>query len=351
MPSTCVNGRNALDLSSPESASSSYGVTIEVLVKSPVVMGEGPHYSEAADGSGGGILYYVDMFGFKVCRYDTMSKSNKMIEVPGEAVVTFIIPVSGSCGDEFVVGVGQAAEYLKIDWEKEEVVERKIVYQIEEPDINTRLNDAKCDHRGRLWMGTMGTNNSNLQSGHGGLHVLKKNGGTKVLNDITVANGIAWSADARIMYFIDTLAYKVYAFDYNADTSTISNRRVAFDFDKTCKEPPGACIPGVLDGMTIDTRGNLWIAVFDGSRVIEVNPSTQEVVRSIMFPGTKKITSVVFGGANYADLYVTSARTGDSKDLLTDAGSLFRVTGLGTDVRGIGASVEFPREALMNIIK
>lgn len=87
------------------------------------------------------------------------------------------------------------------------------------------------------------------------------------------------------------------------------------------------------------------------TQVIEVDPSTCQVVRTIMFPEAKKPTSVVFGGTDYADLYVTSARTGDPKELLPEAGSLFRVTGLGKGVRGVGASTDFPRESLKRITK
>jgi gluconolactonase len=99
-----------------------------------------------------------------------------------------------------------------------------------------------------------------VKPGLGSLFVLDGNGGRKVLPDISLSNGLCWSDDEKTMYFIDSLAYTVDAFDYNIDSGAIGNKRSVFNIKESG-------IPGVLDGMTIDTRGHLWIAVFNGSRV------------------------------------------------------------------------------------
>jgi hypothetical protein len=74
-------------------------------------------------------------------------------QVPGGVFVTFIIPLSDSRGNEFMVGVGQAAEYMKIDWDMEKVTERKVVYQVEGPDDLTR--HSACAHSSK-WVGIEG---------------------------------------------------------------------------------------------------------------------------------------------------------------------------------------------------
>merc|ERR1712061_107438 len=108
----------------------------------------------------------------------------------------------------------------------------------------------------------------------------------------------------------------------------MGNRRSALN-----KEEAG--ITGKLDGMSIDTRGNLWVAVFEGGKIIEVDPSKRRIVREIRFEKAKFITSCVFGGPNLDELYVTSGRPGDDPSkLLSEAGSIFRVIGLGAGVRG-----------------
>ena len=72
-------------------------------------------------------------------------------------------------------------------------------------------------------------------------------GGKKVLEDVSISNGLAWNSDLGTMYYIDSLAMTVDAFDYDTDNGSVSDRRSVFRITD-------AGIPGILDGMTIDTR-------------------------------------------------------------------------------------------------
>ena len=76
---------------------------------------------------------------------------------------------------------------------------------------------------------------------------------------VHLSNGLAWSRDNKT-FFIDSLEDTVVAFDFDLDQGEISNRRVVFSIKKHGEE-------GILDGMTIDDRGNLWVAIFYGSKV------------------------------------------------------------------------------------
>lgn len=97
-------------------------------------------------------------------------------------------------------------------------------------------------------------------------------------------------------------------------------------------------IEGIPDGMTIDTDGNLWVAIFDGSCVIKIDPRQPETLLQKIQVPAKQVTSVAWGGPNLDELYVTSA------NIVIDGvinpgihhGGLFRITEL--DARGYPAT-------------
>ena len=191
-----------------------------------------------------------------------------------------------------------------------------------EPELpNNRFNDGKCDSRGRFWAGTM--DEVTGKGGAGSLYVLDKEGRvTTKLTNITCSNGLAWSLDHQTLYYIDTGTRQVQAFDFEAVTGNIANGRVIIDVPES---------EGLPDGMTIDQEGMLWIALWGGWKVARWNPQTGEKLDEIIFPASQ-ITSCTFGGADFNDLYVTSARTGLDKQALTEqpyAGSLFVVKNMG----------------------
>lgn len=115
-----------------------------------------------------------------------------------------------------------------------------------------RFNDGKCSPEGRFWVGSMGEPGKVLP-GVGGLFVLDRDRKTfrKALNEITIGNGLAWSADAKTMFYIDTPTNVVFAFDYDVNEGLITNKRTAFAI------PPNTGYP---DGCCMDASGNLWIA-------------------------------------------------------------------------------------------
>jgi sugar lactone lactonase YvrE len=132
-----------------------------------------------------------------------------------------------------------------------------------------------------------------------------------MLENLTIPNGIVWTADARTMYFIDTPTRVVAAFDYDLETGGIFNRRDAF------KVPSDFGWP---DGMTIDAEGMLWIAHWGSSEVVRWNPRTGQAIRRIKTAATQT-SSCAFGGPNLDRLYITSAR--DTKENESHAGALF----------------------------
>jgi sugar lactone lactonase YvrE len=180
---------------------------------------------------------------------------------------------------------------------------------------NNRFNDGKCDPRGRFVAGTM---DHNEQEASGSLYSLSTEGRLKkLLKEIRISNGLAWSPDGKILYFIDTPSREVKAFDYDLDTGQIANPRVIIRFEKTFGWP---------DGMTSDTDGNLWIAMWGGARVSQWKPDGTLLAQFGV--AATNVTSCVFGGPKMNELYVTTARVGMDAAALKKyphAGGVFRM--------------------------
>jgi sugar lactone lactonase YvrE len=192
---------------------------------------------------------------------------------------------------------------------------------ITEP-ANNRFNDGKCDPTGRFLAGTMDMDG---EVPSGALYSFDSRQVTRLLDGICISNGLAWSPDHKTFYYIDTPTREVKAFDYDLSTGQIANPRVVITVPESLGWP---------DGMTSDTEGNLWIAMWGGAKITRWNPQTGKLLEQIPLPA-KNVTSCAFGGTNLNELYITSARVGlDDADLTAyrHSGSLMRLT---TKVQGM----------------
>jgi sugar lactone lactonase YvrE len=196
----------------------------------------------------------------------------------------------------------------------------QIIKRVETHLPDNRFNDGKCDPAGRFWAGSM----SVFDTRHAGsLYLLEKDFTvTTKIRDVTCSNGLAWSPDHKTFYYIDTPTRKVAAYQYDLTSGRITDRSVVIDIPET---------EGYPDGMTIDTEGMLWIALWGGWKVIRYNPYTGKQLHQIRLP-VSKVSSCVFGGDTMEDLYVTSASTGLAVNDLQEqplAGSLFVIKNSG----------------------
>ncbi|BFH72255.1 SMP-30/gluconolactonase/LRE family protein [Sulfurisphaera javensis] len=169
----------------------------------------------------------------------------------------------------------------------------ELLYEVKEWDDRNRFNDGKCDALGRYWVGTM-----NLEEKYptGGLFVLDLNlKFRKVLDNVTISNGLAWSLDNKKFYYIDSPTKKIFVFDFDLEKGEISNRRTVIDLSS---------YPGVPDGMTIDSEGMLWVALYGGGRVLRVTEG--KILQEIRLPASH-VTSVTFGDSDLKTLYITTA--------------------------------------------
>jgi len=177
-----------------------------------------------------------------------------------------------------------------------------------------RFNDGKCDPHGRLWVGTMA---ENCEGKEGSLICFNPDKSYTVeRQNVGISNGLAWTADNKIMYFIDTPTCNIFAFDFDVNSGKITNERVAVHVDE--KEAGGK-----PDGMTIDSAGCLWVAIYGGGKVIKFDPQTGKEEGQIVVP-SQNVTSCCFGGPNLNTLYITTSR-GDDNDnsKYPEAGGLF----------------------------
>ena len=179
-----------------------------------------------------------------------------------------------------------------------------------EGETDNRFNDVAADPAGRVFCGTMPTDTRSAT-----LYRMDTDGSvTTVLEGVGLSNGIGFSPDQKQMYYTDSLARKIYIFDYDIDSGDITNQRV---FVET---PDDGSIP---DGMTVDAEGYVWGARWDGSSLYRYNPDGEQVVQ-IQFPA-KKVSSVIFGGVDLTDMYVTTAGGGNKAEEGPGAGGLFRL--------------------------
>jgi sugar lactone lactonase YvrE len=185
-----------------------------------------------------------------------------------------------------------------------------------EHDVSTmRFNDGKCDALGRFWAGSI---NEAKDRANAALYCLdaRSNTGisptiTQMANQATTANGLAFSPDARTLYWADTPAHVVRAWDWDAEGNSLSHARVFQQFDA---KPEGWSPDSLLryggrpDGATIDAEGHYWVAMFEGAQLLRFSPSGQQVA-AVPVP-VQCPTMPCFGGDDLKTLFVTSGRKG-----------------------------------------
>ncbi len=192
------------------------------------------------------------------------------------------------------------------------------------PELPTnRINDGKCDPAGRLLLGTMDMKETDPT---GTFYSFYGNKATPLFANVTISNGLAWSPDHKIFYYIDTPTRDVRAFDYDVTTGQIANLRVVIHVGESLGWP---------DGMTSDTDGNLWIALWGGAKVTKWDPRTGQLLEQIAVPALNS-SACAFGGKDMNELYITSARKGMSDAELTQyplSGGLFKVVTKATGMK------------------
>jgi sugar lactone lactonase YvrE len=246
-------------------------------------------------------LIFVDILEGCVHRLDPVTSELETITV-GLSVGAAVPRKEG--GIAVAAGMG----FLRVDLASGQVVPLADVPEEESP--GARMNDGKCDPQGRFWAGTQ---SDQPERGAGALYRLDVDGtATAMLKGVGCSNGLDWSPDGETFYYIDTATGRVDAFDFDGKAGTLTERRTVVVV------PPDVGLP---DGMTVDSEGGLWVAMFGGSAIHRYR-SDGMLDAVVRFP-VSLVTSCAFGGPGLDDLYVTTAAHRLSRDEPL-AGSLFR---------------------------
>ena len=276
--------RNISLVYQPTLSISPYHWTMKTAIASQNILGEGPWWSVEEQA-----FYWVDIKAPCVNWWNPDTGEQKKWTVPAE--VGAFIPALGNRGvvalqtGIWIIDLASGALDLLVD---------------PEPDKpSNRFNDAACDRRGRLWVGSMDNEEHDTS---GTLYRIDADGTVAPFKSpVGISNGIGWSPDNRTMYYADSPAKHIYAFDYDIETGTASNERVLVEVDK-----------GVPDGLTVDSEGYIWNAQWGASRVVRYAPDG--AIDYILDTPVSQPTSCTFGGADLRDLYITSASIGLSPE-------------------------------------
>ncbi len=289
----------------------SQDMTAKLVLDAKARLGEGAiwHPSEQK-------LYWLDIEATMLHIYDPATKND--VQFPTGEKAGTIVPIKGGG-----VLLAMQNSIRKMDTSTGELT--LVAKSLN--DSLVRFNDGKADPSGRFWVGTMA---HDLRPKASALYRMDKDKRFhKVLSDVTISNGLVWTADKKTMYYVDTPTLTVQAFDYDDATGELSNGRVAV------RVP--AAVSGSPDGMVIDAEGKLWVALWGGGAVIRCDPATGKIIQQVKVPALN-VTSLAFGGKHLKTLYITTVREWQTPEQLAQyplSGGLFAVK---TSVRGVAAS-------------
>lgn len=262
--------------------------TVSLLLDAKAKLGEGAIWNKQA-----GQFYWVDIEGKRLHLYTPATQKAQSIEL-GERIGTVVPTLSN---DTVIIALqsGIYSYHLSSGTPS-------LLVSPEAHLPGNRFNDGKCDPAGRLWVGSM---ELNAKENAAALYRIHTNGiAYKMLDSVTISNGICWSLDHRSMYYIDTPKGNIRSFDYDKATGKIRNEKVIVTIPEGMGHP---------DGMTIDAEGMLWVAMWGGSCVARWNPNDGSLLSTIEVPALN-VTSCAFGGPDLQTLYITTASIGMNEE-------------------------------------
>lgn len=283
---------------------------IDIVLDVKTTLGEGPVWDVDQQR-----LYFIDSMDGRVFRCTADGRELRAWDVPGKIGSMAV----RKAGDGAIVSLDKGFYFLDF-----ETGDCELVHDPEPGKTSNRINDGKADRRGRFFAGSMDT----MEEGaNGALYRVDPDlTVTKLEEGIICSNGPCFSPDDKVFYFTDTWTGEIWAYDYDIETGSISNRRTFAEVDDSHG--------GAADGATVDSEGYYWMALVYDGRICRYAPDGT-LDREIRMP-VKKVTSVQFGGPDLDILYVTSMAKPPLPRFPGDGvlrGSLFSVKGLG--VKGV----------------
>ena len=249
-------------------------------------------------------LYWTDIYERRLWVFDPDSGSSRLFWQGDLQVGGFAFSRDGS----FVLCTDRGVFRLGVGRDGAPEAEPRLLWQV--PLAKDEMfNDITTDPEGRVYAGTLDRTRPT-----GCLYRLERGRQpVRLLQGIGCSNGMTFSLDQRYFFHTDSKTRRITRYEYDRRTGDIGSPRVFFQ---------GAEPDGLPDGITLDSEGHLWVAFWGASAVRRLDPGGQ-VVQEVRFPA-KQVSSVMFGGPELEDLYVTSAAE-DAADLSTgrDANGVF----------------------------
>jgi sugar lactone lactonase YvrE len=261
----------------------------ELLLDARNATGESPvwHADEQA-------LYWVDIPARKLCRWQADTGRTSHWLAPE------MLACIASRGPQAGWVAGMETGVFELQPHEDGRLDARLLAGVQHAQAGMRFNDGRCDRQGRFLAGTMVLDMA-LGAAAGCLYSLEKNSENsepkKLLSGFITPNGLAFSPDGRTMYLSDShpSVQTIWAFDYDTDSGTPSNRRVFVDMNP---------LPGRPDGAAVDEDGCYWICGNDAGLVHRFTPAGK-LDRSIAVPAAKP-AMCCFGGARMDQLFITS---------------------------------------------
>ncbi len=260
-------------------------------------VGEGPIWDAKT-----GTFLFLDIRGKCICKLNSKTGENEKINLP-QQIGCMAICENG----DLLVALEDGVYRMSDDGH----------FSKAHQDIKIkgrRFNDGKVGPDGAFYLGTTDDN------GEGAFYRLRDGILTELFDKCSCSNGLDWTTDEKIMYYIDTPKQMVEIFDFDAENGSLYNRRKFMDIPSDLGKP---------DGMTLDANNDLWVALWDGHKVIHIDKSTKEIVDEISVP-CPKASCCAFGGNDMNELYITTACMQDM-DEYPAAGNTFKTV---LDVKG-----------------
>jgi sugar lactone lactonase YvrE len=255
-------------------------ITAEPVTDARATLGEGPVWDDREQ-----CVWWVDILGESIHRTDPGTGQDDLIHV-GQMVGALGLRQRGG----LVAAVRDG--FVAVDTGSGRI-ERLADVEADRP--SNRMNDGKVDPQGRFWAGTTDIDH------HPGLGTLYRLDAdlavSPMLADITISNGLDWTADGATMYFIDTPTQQVDRFSFEPSIGSISDRKRAVAIPSRAGHP---------DGMTLDTEDHLWVALWDGWAVERYAPDGDLELR-VEVPAAQA-SSCTFGGSDLDLLFITTAQ-------------------------------------------
>ncbi len=253
-------------------------------------LGEGTLWDERS-----GFFIWVDIFKNTIKRYNP--KTGEISKVVLGKSVTY---VGKRDGGGFVLALGDSIAFT----DKSFKIEREIKLDFDARVLRT--NDGNIDPSGSLWVGTMASaiGGSDVVEGGvtGELYKFDRELNKSVhRKNIQIANGMDWSLDGTMMFYIDSAPRKIYRYQFDPKKGEIVRELSAIDVSD---------VTGVPDGMCTDSLGNLWVAFWGCGQVRNYTPEG-ELLNIVQAP-TALTTCPSFGGEELKTLFITSAQ--DQRD-------------------------------------